>query len=63
MFILKGINIHKTSQRLGSIIEQSKFSSHEETTIIKNHFKIGSNFFSNSYCRNYNKMKLYHYSN
>lgn len=44
VFIIKEVDINKTTQTLCRIIKQSKLSAHKETTIIKNHLEISSNF-------------------
>ena len=44
VFIIKEVDINKTTQTLCRIIKQSKLSAHKETTIIKNHLKISSDF-------------------
>ena len=44
MLIVKEVDINKTTQTLCRIIKQSKLSAHKETTIIKNHLKISSDF-------------------
>lgn len=46
VFIIKEVDINKTTQTLCRIIKQSKLSAHKETTIIKNHLKISSDFLS-----------------
>lgn len=61
VFIIKEVDINKTTQTLCRIIKQSKLSAHKETTIIKiilNQFRFSSSL----YYRNYNRMKLYPYS-
>lgn len=44
VFIIKEVDINKTTQTLCRIIKQSKLSAHKETTIIKNHLEISSDF-------------------